>query len=100
MLSKEFLTERGYCCGHGCLMCPYEPKHQKGNKTMSNPFWGDEDEEGWYHIRARHMGIYKPNGKVIEFWLWGDSETHIKKLCSLKEIEDIEWIKKKEPPFL
>ena len=30
MLSKEFLTERGYCCGHGCLMCPYEPKHTEG----------------------------------------------------------------------
>ena len=34
MLSKEFLTERGYCCGHGCLMCPYEPKHTKGNTNL------------------------------------------------------------------
>jgi len=34
MLSREFLTERGYCCGHGCLMCPYEPKHIKGNTNM------------------------------------------------------------------
>jgi adenosylhomocysteine nucleosidase len=34
MLSREFLTERGYCCGHGCLMCPYIPKHIKGNKVM------------------------------------------------------------------
>ena len=33
MLSKEFLLERGYCCGHGCLMCPYEPKHIEGNKN-------------------------------------------------------------------
>tara|TARA_R100000278_G_C5467166_1_gene163108 strand:+ start:736 stop:1008 length:273 start_codon:yes stop_codon:yes gene_type:complete len=31
MLSREFLLDRGYCCGHGCLMCPYEPKHIKGN---------------------------------------------------------------------
>ena len=31
MLSREFLIERGYCCGHGCLMCPYIPKHTKGN---------------------------------------------------------------------
>ena len=37
MLSKEFLTERGYCCGHGCLMCPYEPEHTKGvTKLMVN----------------------------------------------------------------
>jgi len=34
MLSKEFLLERGYCCGHGCLMCPYEPKHTKGNTMI------------------------------------------------------------------
>ncbi len=34
MLSKEFLTERGYCCGHGCLMCPYEPKHIKDNTLL------------------------------------------------------------------
>ena len=34
MLSREFLIERGYCCGHGCLMCPYIPKHIKGNSVM------------------------------------------------------------------
>ena len=34
MLSREFLTQRGYCCGHGCLMCPYEPKHEKDNTIL------------------------------------------------------------------
>ena len=34
MLSKDFLTERGYCCGHGCLMCPYEPTHIKDNTIL------------------------------------------------------------------
>ena len=34
MLSREFLVQRGYCCGHGCLMCPYEPKHQKDNTIL------------------------------------------------------------------
>ena len=34
MLSKEFLVQRGYCCGHGCLMCPYEPKHTEGNTNL------------------------------------------------------------------
>ncbi len=66
---------------------------------MPNPFWGDDTQEGWYHIRARDMGIYKPNGKVIQFWLWGDSEVHIKELCSLKGVKSIEWIRKEEPPF-
>ena len=35
MLSKEYLLQRGYCCGLGCLMCPYEPKHTEGVTTMS-----------------------------------------------------------------
>ena len=35
MLSREFLIDRGYCCGHGCLMCPYEPKHTKDNTNMA-----------------------------------------------------------------
>jgi len=30
MLSKEYLINRGTCCGLGCLMCPYEPKHTEG----------------------------------------------------------------------
>ena len=34
MLSQEFLVQRGYCCGHGCLMCPYEPKHTEGNTNL------------------------------------------------------------------
>ena len=34
MLSKEFLLERGHCCGHGCLMCPYHPKHTEGNTKV------------------------------------------------------------------
>ena len=38
MLSKEFLMERNYCCGHGCFMCPYIPKHQKGNTIMTRKY--------------------------------------------------------------
>ena len=40
MLSREFLIDRGYCCGHGCLMCPYEPKHTKGNRIMAEQWTG------------------------------------------------------------
>lgn len=25
-LSKEFLLQRGYCCGNGCVNCPYDYK--------------------------------------------------------------------------
>ena len=67
--------------------------------VTNNPFWGDDDQEGWYHIKGRDTTIYKPYGKVITFWLWGDSETHIKELCSLKGVRSIEWIRKEEASF-
>lgn len=34
ILTKKFLSERGYCCGNGCKHCPYFPKHTKGNRTL------------------------------------------------------------------
>ena len=36
MLSKEFLLKQKQCCGRGCLMCPYIPKHQKGSYKIMN----------------------------------------------------------------
>tara|TARA_Y100001936_G_C15810872_1_gene526562 strand:+ start:511 stop:669 length:159 start_codon:yes stop_codon:yes gene_type:complete len=29
MLSRLILLKNKKCCGEGCLMCPYEPKHFK-----------------------------------------------------------------------
>ena len=29
MLSRLILLKNKRCCGEGCLMCPYEPKHFK-----------------------------------------------------------------------
>jgi len=56
--------------------------------------YGDsEDNPQWFHIKARAMDIFKPNGKVITFWLWGDSEQHIRELAKEKNYKDIEWIK-------
>ena len=26
MFTKEYLLERGYCCGNGCVNCPYDYK--------------------------------------------------------------------------
>ena len=34
IMTSKYLTERGYCCGNGCINCPYHPKHQKGNSTL------------------------------------------------------------------
>lgn len=56
MLSREYLIDRGFCCGHGCLMCPYEPKHTKGNtRLMKN--------DG--HISIHKYDIDKYNFKMF-----------------------------------
>jgi len=32
-LTREFLLQRGKCCGSKCVACPYIPKWIKGNKN-------------------------------------------------------------------
>ncbi len=34
MLSRFFLLKNKKCCGEGCLMCPYEPKHFQNSKII------------------------------------------------------------------
>ena len=34
IMTKKYLAERGYCCGNGCLHCPYYPRARKGNTTL------------------------------------------------------------------
>jgi len=31
---SQFLIDQKQCCGNGCLMCPYEPRHIKGNELL------------------------------------------------------------------
>jgi len=45
-----------------------------------------------FHIRARDMSIFKPEGKVIEFWLYAENEDKLRELLKEKNIKDIEWI--------
>ena len=33
-----FHLERGTCCGNKCRHCPYEPKHEKGNKELDKKY--------------------------------------------------------------
>ena len=35
MLSREFLIKRKQCCGNGCFMCPYLPRHKKGSIDLN-----------------------------------------------------------------
>ena len=34
VMTESFHKKRGFCCGSGCLHCPYEPKTQKGNTNL------------------------------------------------------------------
>ena len=34
IMTAQYLTNRGYCCGNGCRHCPYFPKARKGNTTL------------------------------------------------------------------
>ena len=41
VMTEEYHKRRGRCCGNGCLHCPYEPRHERGNinlqeKSLSN----------------------------------------------------------------
>ena len=36
MLSRVFLIKQGQCCGHKCLMCPYEKMHSGKSKKVRN----------------------------------------------------------------
>ena len=35
IFTEHFHIQRGQCCGNGCRHCPYEPKHIKGNITLT-----------------------------------------------------------------
>ena len=36
MLSKQYLIKQNKCCGNGCFMCPYLPRHSKGSNKIMN----------------------------------------------------------------
>ena len=54
----------------------------------------------WYRIRARDMSMFKPEGKVLEFYLWADSREKLDEILKEKtEITEIEWIKEDPTAF-
>ena len=56
-------------------------------------FFEYDDKPQWFYIRVRCTDIFAPDGKVINFYLWGDSELFIRELLGKKGYKDIEWIK-------
>ena len=45
MLSRLFLLKNKICCGKGCLMCPYEPKHTEGSLKIRDNVLNNLNEE-------------------------------------------------------
>lgn len=55
MLSELFLIKQGRCCGHGCLKCPYIPKHSgKTNQFNKDILISLED---WELAELKNEGI-------------------------------------------
>ena len=50
----------------------------------------------WYKVRARDNTIFKPDGKVITFSIWADSDEKFWKLMKEKNITEVKIIKKTE----
>ena len=38
MLGREFLIKEKVCCGSGCFLCPYIPKHTAGSTKIDKRF--------------------------------------------------------------
>lgn len=34
VLTASYLRQRGYCCGNGCVHCPYVPRHGGPHATL------------------------------------------------------------------
>ena len=65
MLSREYLLQRGYCCGHGCLMCPYEPKHKKDNTNLREEFMSKANSN-FDHLKKDPYGKKETKGTYYQ----------------------------------
>ena len=45
VMTEEYHLNRGYCCGSGCLRCPYEPRHQRGNQQVNENFLKKDEKK-------------------------------------------------------
>jgi len=64
--------------------------------------YGDVEvsDEGWYNVVATDTNMNKPDGLEISFWLYGDSDGHIRNLLNGKGYTKIKSVERKEMDFL
>ena len=48
----------------------------------------------WYRVRARDNDIFKPNGKVITFSIWSETDEEFWKLMKKKKHTEVEILNK------
>jgi hypothetical protein len=48
----------------------------------------------WYRVRARDNTIFKPNGKVITFSIWSETDEEFWKLMKKKKHTEVEILNK------
>ena len=63
MLSSQFLIDQKQCCGNGCMMCPYEPRHIQGNQQLQKR-WNQSEKKSY----TTHMN--KINIPMIGLGTW------------------------------
>ena len=55
MLTSQFLIDEKVCCGRGCRMCPYEPKHVKGSTELQKRW--DISQKSSYNVAMNKIDI-------------------------------------------
>ena len=61
---------------------------------MAKSLTDTNKELKWFRCKARDMSIFKPDGKVITFWIGGVSEDSVIHTLSIdKGMKDIEYVK-------
>ena len=50
----------------------------------------------WYKVRARDNRIFKPDGKVLTFSIWADTDEKFWELMKEKDMTEVKIIKKTE----
>jgi hypothetical protein len=50
----------------------------------------------WYRVRAKDNTIFKPDGKVIKFSIWAETDKKFWKLMKDKNMTEVKIIKKTE----
>lgn len=57
MLSRIILLKNGSCCGNGCLMCPYYPRHSGNTKIISKKVYKDLDDLEIIEIKKQKIKL-------------------------------------------